>query len=247
MCSVSDTRTLSRTYAHPHPRTHAPIHTQSGFIDLQSGWHYSRIKSAPCFPHDFATCSVLSTAPSVLQLHGVRDVAVTRCTFNHTGTGGVGVDGGSARVVISGCAFNDTSASAVTVGGVGGAPVVPLLAWNITVQDCVVVSPGAEYAGCSAVFAGYVANLSFVHNSIVGSPNGGVTIGWGWGRFPTTMERNLVVGNRIERANGVLYDLGSVYTLSAQPQSEVAFNFIAGQHNLYGECNCSKWCKDNGA
>jgi hypothetical protein len=40
------------------------------------------------------------------------------------------------------------------------------------------------------------------------------------------MRNNKVNRNKITRSNTYLYDCGSIYTLSAQPYSEVAYNYI---------------------
>lgn len=62
---------------------------------------------------------------------------------------------------------------------------------------------------------------------------GAVCLGWGWGAI-NSMQRNRVNYNRIVRSNTDLYDCGSIYTLSAQPGSEVAYNYIENQVLLYG-------------
>ena len=90
-----------------------------------------------------------------------------------------------------------------------------------------------EYSGCAGIFAGYVTATDIVHNDIANTSNGAVCIGWGWGAN-NSMSDNRVNYNRIFRSNTVLYDCGSIYTLSAQPRSEVAYNFIADQAMLYG-------------
>ena len=48
------------------------------------------------------------------------------------------------------------------------------------------------------------------------------------------MHNNRIVGNKITRSNTELYDCGSIYTLSAQPNSEVAYNYIVNQVLLFG-------------
>jgi hypothetical protein len=48
------------------------------------------------------------------------------------------------------------------------------------------------------------------------------------------MHANNVSYNRIIRSNTVLYDCGSIYTLSAQPGSEISYNYIENQVLLYG-------------
>lgn len=48
------------------------------------------------------------------------------------------------------------------------------------------------------------------------------------------MHDNKVNSNKITRSNTYLFDCGSIYTLSAQPNSEVAHNYIVNQVLLFG-------------
>eukprot|EP01050_Picozoa_sp_SAG11_P004357 SAG11_NODE_277_length_11302_cov_5.987146_7_plen_104_part_00 len=56
----------------------------------------------------------------------------------------------------------------------------------------------------------------------------------GAGELQNTMENNSVNSNKIVRSNTQLFDCGSIYTLSAQPNSEIAHNFIQNQVLLFG-------------
>jgi len=171
----------------------------------------------------------LHGVPGALALHGARAITVANCTFAHLGLSGVVSDFGSQDILITGNRFADLSGSAISVGNVSA----PILApadqdANMTLSENFIRDTGAEYSGCAGIFAGYVAATDIVHNDIADTSNGAVCLGWGWGAT-NSMSKNRVVYNRIFRSNTVLYDCGSVYTLSAQPGSEVAFNFIADQ------------------
>lgn len=194
-----------------------------GFVDLQSGFHFQGSLQRP-----------LHGVPGAVSLHGAHNVAVSNCTFAHLGLSGVVSDRGSQAVVVTGSTFVDLSGSAVSVGNVSE-PVLPPADQdrNITVSENHIRDTGVEYSGCAGIFAGYVAATDITHNDIADTSNGAVCVGWGWGAA-NSMADNRVVYNRIFRSNTVLYDCGSVYTLSAQPRSEVAYNFIADQAMLFG-------------
>ena len=54
--------------------------------------------------------------------------------------------------------------------------------------------------------------------------------GWGWGNPTESYARgNAITYNRVDRANQRLADGGSVYTLSAQPGSTIAYNYVSNQ------------------
>ena len=81
--------------------------------------------------------------------------------------------------------------------------------------------------------AGYVADTAIVHNDLANTSNGAVCLGWGWGAA-NTMKNNTVSYNKIVRSNTELKDCGSIYTLSQQPGSSVAYNYIEDQVLLFG-------------
>lgn len=172
--------------------------------------------------------------PGALALHGAKHILVSNCTFAHLGLGGVVVDQHSQNITIVDSTFIDTSGSAIALGNVSHPIQTPaeqdgqyLIARNR------IRNTGAEYSGCAGIVAGYVAQTSIMHNDIADTSNGAICLGWGWG-VNNTMHSNRVSYNRIEHSNTYLYDCGSIYTLSAQPNSEVSYNFIINQVLLFG-------------
>ena len=197
-----------------------------GYVDLQSGYFFN-------FPAT-GKGTVLHGVPGALALHGAHDVNISNCTFEHLGLTGVLADGGSRNIRIVGSRFSDTSGSAVSLGNVS-TPLTPEDKQDglFLVSGNAITNTGAEYTGCAGVMAGYVVQTSIVHNDISDSSNGAVCIGWGWGAN-NTMHSNTVSHNHIVRSNSILYDCGSIYTLSSQPNSEVAYNYLENQVLLYG-------------
>jgi hypothetical protein len=70
--------------------------------------------------------------------------------------------------------------------------------------------------------------MELSHNSLTNISNGAICVGWGWGAT-NNMRANNISFNWIVRSNTVLYDAGSIYTLSAQPESEISYNYIENQ------------------
>jgi hypothetical protein len=184
-----------------------------GFVDLQSGFFFTRLANGGNGP--------LHGVPGAMWLSGVKDVVIQNCTFAHLGLTGIVADGGSQRINITSSTFADLSGSAVSLGNVSQANLPPPTQdQQFLVESNIISFTGQEYRGCAGVFAGYVALTSINYNAISDTSNGAVCIGWGWGAT-NTMQQNSVSYNHITRSNTVLFDCGSVYTLSAQPNSEV--------------------------
>ena len=76
-----------------------------------------------------------------------------------------------------------------------------------------------------------VAHTSITHNSISDFLYTGVSLGWSWGYAPTSTHDNIVSYNAIfDIAQGLLSDLGCVYTLGIQHGSVVNNNVC---HSVY--------------
>jgi hypothetical protein len=80
--------------------------------------------------------------------------------------------------------------------------------------------------GCVGIGAGYIRNSVIEHNDISEVPYMGISLGWGWSRTPNVMKNNKVVGNKIHRFARQLYDVAGIYTLSSQPETIIAENYI---------------------
>jgi hypothetical protein len=104
---------------------------------------------------------------------------------------------------------------------------------NLTASDNTISNTAVEFRGAAAIFAGFVLHTTIEHNSITNTSNGGIVLGYGFG-IPNCMKANIVRHNKISRSEAVLYDTGSIYTLSAQPGSVIYGNYIEDQVLLYG-------------
>jgi hypothetical protein len=96
------------------------------------------------------------------------------------------------------------------------------------------------FEASSPVSAYFVDSLSVEHNRIEKSPWAGITLGWGWWNFDgstnsinpgnptTTAKNNTVRYNQIVDTMQTLADSGPIYTLGAQPGTEISDNYIQG-------------------
>ena len=98
---------------------------------------------------------------------------------------------------------------------------------DYVVEENVVDGAALEWRGASALFAGYVAQLSLQHNSIAEVGYTGISLGWGWGRVLSFARDNHVRHNRLSGVMRALNDGGCIYTLGPQPGSTVHGNYCA--------------------
>ena len=97
---------------------------------------------------------------------------------------------------------------------------------NINVINNTVHDIGTEYEGAVAIAAGYPKNIVVAHNEVYNAPYSGISVGFGWTSKDNAMDSNIIFANRVHNVGLVSCDFGAIYTLSKQPQSLCARNYI---------------------
>ncbi len=97
---------------------------------------------------------------------------------------------------------------------------------NIDVVNNNVHHIGTEYEGAVGIMAGYPENIVIAHNNISNVPYSGISVGFGWSDKDNAMKNNIIFANKLESLGEVLCDFGGIYTLSKQPGSVCARNYM---------------------
>ena len=193
--------------------------------------------------------------PGVVTANYARHVQFLDNTFSHIGATALALVRGIQDSSITGNEFFDISGSAIQLGGVEAEDRHPCgdvpscdngrVTQNNVISNNRVSDVSAEFYDTAAIFIGYTRNSLVSHNELHDLPYTGISMGWGWGLFepgnlfgyknPTIAANNRVVNNSIERFMLIQRDGGGIYTLSSQPGSVIANNFIKdGPHHYAG-------------
>ncbi|MBQ6794880.1 MAG: discoidin domain-containing protein [Clostridia bacterium] len=97
---------------------------------------------------------------------------------------------------------------------------------NINVINNKVHHIGTEYEGAVGIAAGYPEHIIIAHNDIHNVPYSGISVGFGWSDADNAMKHNMIFANKLVSLGEVLCDFGGIYTLSKQPGSVCARNFM---------------------
>ena len=97
---------------------------------------------------------------------------------------------------------------------------------NIDVINNTVHDIGTEYEGAVGIIAGYPENIVIAHNDIYNTPYSAISVGFGWTSADNAMKNNVIYANQLYDIGLVLCDFGAIYTLSKQPGSVCARNYI---------------------
>lgn len=177
------------------------------------------------------------TIPAVVMADGARKITLDRCEIAHTGIYAVWFRQGCRECAVTQCFLHDLGAGGVRFGE-GGIPATEGLQTRDNVCDNnIIYQVGRLYPGCIPVWVGQSGHNKITHNDISDTYYTGISTGWSWGYRPTACQANTVDFNHIHHiGQGVLSDMGGVYTLGLQEGATVSNNVIHDvySYDLYG-------------
>jgi hypothetical protein len=161
---------------------------------------------------------------------GLRSSVIEQCEFTRLGEHAVSLREGCSSNVVRQCHMRDLGGGGVYLSE--GAPAKTdeqyLTAHN-TVDNNFIHDGGLIFRAACGVFLGGSASFNRItHNEICDLSWMGVHLGWSWtGRAPAYTHHNEVGYNHIHHlGNGVLNDIGGIYTLGVSPGTVLHHNRI---------------------
>ncbi len=160
--------------------------------------------------------------PAAITVSGSTGVRFEQCAITHTGGYGIAFDRGSRDCAITGSLLADLGAGGVKIG-----TAAPDGTGQIDVADCRVIGGGRLHPAGIGVWIGKSAGNTIMRNEIADFYYSGVSVGWNWGYGTKDARDNRILGNHIHTiGQGVLSDMGGIYTLGGTDGSLLANNRI---------------------
>ncbi len=165
--------------------------------------------------------------PGAIRATGARFCALESCRVVHFGSYGVEFGNGCVQNRVARCEIADGAAGGITVSG-GAAQSPPALRTGQNVfEDNHIHDLGKIHRAGVGVLLRHTHANTVAHNHIHHLFYSGVSVGWVWQYRPSVSRDNVVAFNHIhDIGQGILSDMGGVYTLGISPGTVIRNNRI---------------------
>jgi len=214
--------------------------SQQGHVPLQAGMYLLdayKLKT-PGTPNQttLENQAWVGRPRAAVEVNYTNNITFESCTFRHLSSTGLDLNKGTNHNIIQGNLFKDIGGSAINLGVFSEEAFEAHLPYNPKderevcsdelIADNLITNVANEDWGTLGISAGFVKNITITHNEISDVSYSGISMGWGWNATPNVMKKNKIIANKIHHYAKHLHDVAGIYTLSAQPESLIAENYI---------------------
>ncbi|MGL4593122.1 MAG: right-handed parallel beta-helix repeat-containing protein [Thermoguttaceae bacterium] len=168
-----------------------------------------------------------SEITAAVNLTGAKNCMFIRCTFSCLGTYAIDLKSGCSNNVVVKSILTQLSAGGIRIDG-GSAGVNPLFQTkNNDISENEISYYGLQYPSAVGVLVKNSGGNLVSQNNIHHGYYTGVSLGWVWGYSRSIARDNIVERNHIHNiGQGLLSDMGAVYTLGPSPGTVIRNNLI---------------------
>jgi hypothetical protein len=184
--------------------------------------------------------------PAAIQTENCRSITFRSIRLAHIGAQGIAIGKGCENVEVADSQLTDLGGGGIQIGSAQRKPVrgsdweggvssrAPTS--NIRVLRNTLRSLGRVHLAGTGIWVGQANHVAIIGNGISDLFYSGISVGWIWNDDLSPIHHNLVAENRIENfGQGVLSDMGGIYTLGRQDGTVVRDNMITnGTARAYG-------------
>lgn len=214
--------------------------SKEGHVPLQAGWSiidaYKLQEPGTPDKESLENQAWIERQPAAVEVSNASQVRFESCEFTHLAATGLDYITGVSNSEIIGNIFKDIGGTAIQAGFFGGPdfeahlPYQPRdereIVHHLDIQNNYIENVTNEDWGCVGISVGVAHDIDISHNEVYDVNYSGICIGWSWTKTITIAKNNRVHANRIHHFAKQMYDVGGIYTLSAQPNTVISENAI---------------------
>lgn len=219
------------TWLRPSLKGHVPL--QAGFYILDA---YKLKIPGTKDKASLENQAWIGRQPAAVEVNFAHNITFEYCVFRNLGATGLDFISGVKYSMVKGCVFYDIAGTALQMGTFpdrGFETHVPYdpkdkreICSYININNNYIYNCANEDWGCVGISAGYVSDVKIEHNEVSHIYYSGICVGWGWTKTVNCMKNNIIYANHIHHFAKQMYDVGGIYTLSAQPGTKILENCI---------------------
>ena len=162
-----------------------------------------------------------------IRAEGATDCVVENCTFTHLAGYAVELGRGCQRDEVSHCDMFDLGAGGIRIGEPDKRPETFEQNHSHRITDNHIHETGRVYPPAVGVFILQSGTNLVSHNEIDHLYYSAISVGWNWGYQETPCRENLIEFNHLhDIGQGMLSDMGAVYTLGIQRGTVIRNNLV---------------------
>jgi hypothetical protein len=222
-------------------------HTDWRHPDISDGASFARPSGDPTAyesrrnrRENRAACNqAAADVPGVIFLEAARYCRFTDCTVQNVGWYGFEIADASRGNAVTHCTIRQTGAGGIRMNGASAHDPVHRRTGDNALTDNEISAGGRIFHSAVGILSMHAFNNEISHNHIWDYYYTGISVGWVWGYMESVSRDNRIEYNHIHQiGQGLLSDMGGIYTLGVQPGTTIRGNHI---HDIT-KAHYGGWC-----